>query len=105
MHPARHRRDPASSPLLYAALLGLMFLAAVAVLSLPAARGSSPIGLLPVWLLLLPAASLAALAVRDRLFTSPETAASGPGRRRALQQAQRRRATRASRARPRVQAA
>ncbi|MCD9045385.1 MULTISPECIES: hypothetical protein [unclassified Luteimonas] len=104
MRPASHR-DPASSPLLYAALLGLMFLAVVAMLSLPAARGGSAIGLLPLWLLVLPAASLVALLVRDRLLAPSPITATGAARRRPLQQAQRRRATRATRPRPRVQAA
>ena len=77
MRPASHR-DPASSPLLYAALLGLMFLAVVAMLSLPAARGGSAIGLLPLWLLVLPAASLVALLVRDRLLAPSPITATGP---------------------------
>ncbi|PJJ98583.1 hypothetical protein CO641_08235 [Lysobacteraceae bacterium NML91-0213] len=104
MRPASHR-DPVSSPLLYALLLGLMFLAAVAMLSLPAARGASPIGLLPLWLLVLPAASLAALVVRDRLHAPSPGVATGAARRRPAQQAQRRRATRATRPRPQAQAA
>ena len=44
-------------------LLGLLFLAAIALFSLPGARGaSSAIGAMPLWLLGMPLASLLALA-------------------------------------------
>ena len=46
-------------------LLATLALAAVAVLSLPAARGAGPIGAMPLWLLVLPTVALiTALALR-----------------------------------------
>ncbi len=54
-------RDSGTPPLA-AWLLGALFLGAVAVLSLPAARASGALGWTPLWLLGMPLASLAALA-------------------------------------------
>lgn len=56
-------------------LLGLLFLAGVAILSLPAARSVSGIfGAMPLWLLGLPGASLAAVYLSRRM-----AGAAGPG--------------------------
>lgn len=58
-------RDAAAEPVPSPAhwLLGALFLGAIAVLSLPAARAdSAAFGWLPLWLLGMPLASLAALA-------------------------------------------
>lgn len=44
------------------ALVGVAFLGLVAIASLPAARGAGPVGWMPLWLLGMPLASLAALA-------------------------------------------
>ena len=53
-------------PHLRLALAGLLFLAVVAVASLPAARGTSAaFGWLPLWLLGMPASGLAVLAARQ----------------------------------------
>ncbi|GAB3310107.1 hypothetical protein [Luteimonas notoginsengisoli] len=53
----------AAAPPLAAWLLGALFLGAIAVLSLPAARAdSAAFGWMPLWLLGMPLASLAALA-------------------------------------------
>lgn len=47
-------------------LLGLAFLGVIAMLSLPAARGAdTAVGWLPLWLLGMPLAALAALWLRD----------------------------------------
>ncbi|MCD9033992.1 hypothetical protein LDO32_20000, partial [Luteimonas sp. Y-2-2-4F] len=63
-------------PLLRRLLLGALFLGAVAMLSLPAARSlASPVGAMPLWLIGMPLASLAALALRARLQASPRASA------------------------------
>ena len=55
--------DDAAVPPLAAWLLGALFLGAIAMLSLPAARAdSAALGWMPMWLLGMPLASLAALA-------------------------------------------
>ncbi|HZW19455.1 MAG TPA: hypothetical protein VFF71_11675 [Luteimonas sp.] len=55
-------RDAAAPPLA-AWLLGALFLGAIALLSLPAARAANgALGWMPLWLLGMPLASLAALA-------------------------------------------
>lgn len=54
-----------SHRLLRQGLAGLVFLALVAVVSLPAARAAGPIGWLPLWLLATPLAALAALRLAD----------------------------------------
>ncbi|WP_024891816.1 hypothetical protein [Luteimonas huabeiensis] len=71
-------------PLLRRWLLGALFLGAVAMLSLPAARSlASPVGAMPLWLIGMPLASLAALALRARLRAPPRmTAPSVPSIRR-----------------------
>src|SRR5690606_8973053 len=73
--------------LVEAALLGLLFLAAVAVLSLPAARtASAQLGWVSLWLLGLPAAALAMARwlawSRLRTVDTPAPAAMAPARRR-----------------------
>lgn len=73
--------------LVEAALLGLLFLAAVAVLSLPAARtASAQLGWVSLWLLGLPAAALAVARwlawSRLRTVDTPAPAAMAPARRR-----------------------
>ena len=58
------RDATAQTPPLATWLLGALFLGAIAVLSLPAARAdSAAFGSMPLWLLGMPLASLAALAV------------------------------------------
>ncbi|WP_417472245.1 hypothetical protein [Luteimonas mephitis] len=58
------RDTTAAAPPLAAWLLGALFLGVIAVLSLPAARADSAVlGWMPLWLLGMPLASLAALAV------------------------------------------
>ncbi|MFC3716478.1 hypothetical protein ACFONC_09960 [Luteimonas soli] len=55
--------NDAAAPPLAAWLLGMLFLGAIAMLSLPAARAdSAAFGWMPLWLLGMPLASLAALA-------------------------------------------
>lgn len=62
-HPMPPVETAAASPLA-PWLRGALFLAAVSVLALPAARGHSVVfGLVPLWLLGMPLASLLALAV------------------------------------------
>lgn len=51
--------------LLRQGLAGLVFLALVAVVSLPAARAAGPIGWLPLWLPAMPLAALGALRLAD----------------------------------------
>lgn len=79
-------------------LLGLLFLAAIAMLALPAARGASAsVGLLPLWLPGMPLAGLLALAaarsVESRAPRRRGPVASAPPqqrRRPAMAQARRR---------------
>lgn len=79
-------------------LLGLLFLAAIALLALPAARGASAsVGLLPLWLPGMPLAGLLALAAARAVEAhsprrrSPVTSATPPPRRRAAMSQARRR--------------
>ena len=60
-----------SNRFLHQALVGLAFLGLVAVVSLPAARGAGPIGWMPMWLLGMPLAGLAALALADVRSRAP----------------------------------
>lgn len=75
-------------------LLAAIFIALVAIASLPAARAASPaLGWVPLWLLGLPAASLAmarVLACSRRGTRSPRPEAPVLRRRRPLRQAARR---------------
>lgn len=58
--------DDTTDRLLRQALVGLAFLGAIVLLSLPAARGAAtPVGWMPLWLLGMPLASLLALHLRD----------------------------------------
>ena len=60
---SRAATDGTTAPPLSAWLLGALFLGVIAVLSLPAARAdSAAFGWMPLWLLGMPLASLAALA-------------------------------------------
>lgn len=66
VHPSPARADAASAadPRLAPWLLGALFLGAVAMLSLPAARADSvALGWMPLWLAGMPLASLCALAL------------------------------------------
>lgn len=61
---SRGARTAAPAPTLAPWLLGALFLGAIAVLSLPAARAdSAALGWMPLWLLGMPLASLTALAL------------------------------------------
>lgn len=80
-------------------LLGLLFLAAIALLALPAARGASAsVGLLPLWLPGMPLAGLLALAAaraveaRSPRRRGPVASSATPQQRRrpAMPQARRR---------------
>lgn len=79
-------------------LLGVLFLGAIALWSLPGARSAvSPLGPLPLWLLGMPLASLAALVLCDRLLppsrdpvSSSSSSSTGSRRRAAPVQARRR---------------
>ena len=80
-------------------LLGLAFLGLVAMLSLPAARGAGPVGWMPMWLLGMPLAAFAALALAERFTRAGTRAAAAPvaaaaSRRRARPAQARRRAPR-----------
>lgn len=55
-------------------LIGLAFLGLVAVVSLPAARGAGAIGWMPMWLLGMPLAGLAALRLADLRSRAPALA-------------------------------
>jgi|HigsolmetaAR204D_1030405.scaffolds.fasta_scaffold00999_2 hypothetical protein len=77
-------------------LLGLLFLGAVAMLSFPAARGAGPLGWMPLWLVGMPLASLAA-ACALRLRPAPVLVAAVPRARARRRQAVSRRATASAR--------
>jgi hypothetical protein len=69
-------------PRLVQGLFGLLFLGVVAMLSFPSARGASAwLGSMPLWLLGMPLAALAALHVR-KLVQAPAPAAMPASRRR-----------------------
>src|SRR5690606_23693037 len=75
------------------------FLGLVAMLSLPAARGAGPVGWMPMWLLGMPLAAFAALALAERFTRTGARAAAEPvaaaaSRRRARPAQARRRAPR-----------
>lgn len=55
-------------------LIGVAFLGLVAIVSLPAARGAGPVGWMPLWLLGMPLAALAALALADLRGRTPQSA-------------------------------
>jgi len=98
--------SPASNRFLRQGLLGLAFLGLVSMLSLPAARGAGPVGWMPMWLLGMPLAALAALAVADLRPRAPAlrpqaVAPSAPRRRARPAQARRRNAPRPGAARRR----
>lgn len=57
------------------ALVGVAFLGLVAIASLPAARGAGPVGWMPLWLLGMPLAALAALVLAQRRQRVPQAAA------------------------------
>jgi len=86
-----------SNRVLHHALIGLAFLGLVAVVSLPAARGGGPIGWMPMWLLGMPLAGLAALALADLRARAPAmraaAAPSAAARRRVRPAQARRRST------------
>lgn len=63
----RHAPTTQPDPRLTRSLWQLLILAALALLLLPAARGQSLIGYLPLWLLTLPTSALL-VAYRDRLM-------------------------------------
>ncbi|TWT22642.1 hypothetical protein FQY83_06400 [Luteimonas marina] len=88
-------------------LLGALFLGAIAMLSLPAARGASAtLGWMPLWLLGLPAASLAtAFALRLSRRVAMQAPSSAPRRRRPATFAATRRRTGAPRRASRLLAA
>lgn len=61
----RHATPPSpATRFLRQALLGLAFVGLVAVLSLPAARGTGPVGWMPMWLLGMPLAGLGVLTIQ-----------------------------------------
>ena len=65
-----------SNRFLHQTLVGLAFLGLVAVVSLPAARGAGPIGWMPMWLLGMPLAGLAALALAGLRARAPAMGAA-----------------------------
>ena len=76
------------------ALIGAAFLGLVAIVSLPAARGAGPVGWMPLWLVGMPLAALAALALADLRGRVPQaTTASPSAARRRARPAQARRRT------------
>ena len=89
------------------ALAGLVFLGLVAIASLPAARGAGPVGWMPMWLLGMPLAALASLALADLRERGPQAAPASPSAapRRRARPAQARRRTAARPASPRRRAA
>ena len=56
------------------ALVGVAFLGLVAIASLPAARGAGPVGWIPLWLVGMPLAGLAALMLAQRRGRGPVAA-------------------------------
>lgn len=97
---------PPANRFLRQALLGAAFLGLVAMLSLPAARGAGPVGWMPMWLLGMPLAALAALVLADlrprgRALCRQTLAPSAPRRRARPAQARRRNAPRPGAARRR----
>ena len=89
------------------ALVGVAFLGLVAIASLPAARGAGPVGWMPLWLLGMPLAALAALVLAQRRGRDPVAAApaSPAAARRRARPAQARRRMGARQAPPRRRAA
>lgn len=73
-------------------LSGLLFLGAVAIVSLPAARASASFGWMPLWLLGLPAASLATARILawSRRGDAPAPSSAPACRRRAAMAVSRR---------------
>ena len=61
----QHTSSSPETRFLRQVLLGAAFLGAVAVVSLPAARGAGALGWMPMWLLGMPLAALATLALVD----------------------------------------
>ncbi len=88
-------------------LIGLAFLGVVAMLSLPAARGIGPLGWMPLWLLGMPLAALAALALADLRERQgrPAVGTSAPALRRRTRPVQARRRSAPRPGRPRRRAA
>jgi hypothetical protein len=91
-HPAARPTDTARSPVAQY-VLGALFVAAIAVLSLPQARAASAgFGWVPFWLLALPASAWLALQAQRLLLPADRTPASSSSmRRRSLAPASRRR--------------
>lgn len=99
--------SPSARGVMRRVLVGAAFLGAVAVLSLPAARGAGPVGWMPMWLLGMPLAGLAALALAElaaHVRTLPAPAPAGVAVRRRARPVQARRRRAADRSAPRRRA-
>ena len=90
---SRRRDDVRPDPRLLQALSGVLFLGVIAMLSLPAARSANiVVGWMPLWLLGMPLAALAAVcAARFARSAQPIATAAQPARRRAATGVQARR--------------
>lgn len=94
--------------LLCLAMIGLAFLGAVAMLSLPGARAAGALGWMPLWLLGMPLAALLALRLADLRERMPRRRAPVPssaGARRRIRPAQARRRPGSARVQPGMPAA